>query len=417
MKNVPTTTPPPSILIVDDNRENLRLLTSVLTQRGYTVRAALDGHLALASVQAKLPDLIMLDIMMPEMDGYQVCAQLKENERTRNIPVIFISATGQVLDKVKAFSVGGVDYITKPFQTAEMLARVETHLALRAMQKQIEEKNAQLAQVNAKLTCVNNELSHEIIERTQAEAELRQRTMELEARNEELDAFAHTVAHDLKTPLTWVIGYADLLMTNHAKLSNEEMHDWLDEIAKSGRKMNSIIEELLLLSSVRKIEEIEIHLLDMTNIVDQVLDRLAPMIEEYQAEIILPKTWPGALGYGLWIEEVWTNYLSNALKYGGQPPRVELGADPSPMSPPPAGETQGEQVRFWIRDNGPGIPPEDQARLFTLFTRLDQVRAKGHGLGLSIVRRIVEKLGGEIGMESQPGQGSTFIFTLPGVGQ
>ncbi|MCP4539702.1 MAG: hybrid sensor histidine kinase/response regulator [Chloroflexi bacterium] len=407
MNDVPTTTLPASILIVDDNRENLRLLTSLLTKQGYAVRAAPEGRMALASVQTKLPDLILLDVMMPEMDGYQICTQLKMNARTRNIPVIFISAADQVLDKVKAFSVGGVDYITKPFQMAEMLARVETHLALRAMHKQIEESNTQLARVN-------DELTREVIERTRAEEKLRQRTVELEARNEELDAFAHTVAHDLKTPLTWVIGYADLLKKEHATLSGEERHDWLGEIAKSGRKMNSIIEELLLLSSVRKMEEIKIQSLDMVSIVDQVLDRLAPMIEEYQAEIILPKTWPRAIGYTLWIEEVWTNYLNNALKYGGQPPRVELGATIQPFTAALVNseEERGKHVRFWIRDNGSGISPKDQARLFTLFTRLDQVRAKGHGLGLSIVQRIVEKLDGKVGVESEMGQGSTFWFTL-----
>jgi len=110
------------------------------------------------------------------------------------------------------------------------------------------------------------------------------------------------------------------------------------------------------------------------------------------------------LGHAEWIVEVWANYLSNSIKYGGQPPRVKLGAEVQPNG----------MVRFWVRDNGPGLSPEEQARLFTPFTRLDQVRAKGHGLGLSIVRRIVEKLGGQVGVESQIGQGSSFFFTLPG---
>jgi two-component system sensor histidine kinase/response regulator len=124
------------------------------------------------------------------------------------------------------------------------------------------------------------------------------------------------------------------------------------------------------------------------------------------------------VGHGPWIEEVWANYISNALKYGGSPPRIELGADPPPPSPP-SGGTEGEarMVRFWVRDNGPGLTPEEQARLFTPFTRLEQVRAKGHGLGLSIVRRIVEKLGGQVGVESEVGQSSTFSFTLPAVDQ
>jgi two-component system sensor histidine kinase/response regulator len=141
----------------------------------------------------------------------------------------------------------------------------------------------------------------------------------------------------------------------------------------------------------------------MASIVAEAQQRLAHMIEEHQAEIILPDTWPVALGHGPWVEEVWVNYLNNAIKYGGQPPHVELGATKQPDG----------MVRFWVRDNGPGLRPEEQARLFTPFTRLDQVRTKGHGLGLSIVGRIVEKLGGQVGVESEVGRGSVFTFTLP----
>ena len=127
-------------------------------------------------------------------------------------------------------------------------------------------------------------------------------------------------------------------------------------------------------------------------------------IAERQAEIIIPDEWPRALGYEPWVEEVWANYISNALKYGGHPLRVELGADVEPDG----------MVRFWVRDNGDGIAEEERARLFTPFTRLDKNSdRKGHGLGLSIVKRIVEKLGGRVVVESEAGQGSTFSFTLP----
>jgi signal transduction histidine kinase len=132
------------------------------------------------------------------------------------------------------------------------------------------------------------------------------------------------------------------------------------------------------------------------------------MIGRFRAEVALPDTWPVALGYGPWIEQVWVNYLSNAIKYGGEPPRVELGADVSGY----AGPSQG-RVRFWVRDNGPGLGEEEIGSLFVPFTRLDQARAQGHGLGLSIVRRIVEKLGGGVGVESEPGEGSLFYFALP----
>jgi PleD family two-component response regulator len=140
-----------SILVVDDTQANLRFLTATLTRRGYIVRPALDGQLAIASAQAEPPDLILLDIMMPNMDGYQVCEALKADARTRDIPVIFLSALGQATDKVRAFEVGGVDYITKPFQVEEVMARVATHLALSTLQKQLEKTNEELAQRNAAL--------------------------------------------------------------------------------------------------------------------------------------------------------------------------------------------------------------------------------------------------------------------------
>jgi signal transduction histidine kinase len=251
-------------------------------------------------------------------------------------------------------------------------------------------------------------------ERKRAEEALRQRTTELEIRNEELDAFAHTVAHDLKSPLAHILGFAQALEQDCTTLSDEELCRYLNIITQSGNKMSSIIDALLLLSSVRKMDEVDSRPVDMGSIVNEACQRLAPMIKEYQAELILPDSWPVVLGYGPWVEEVWVNYISNALKYGGRPPRVELGADAPPASPPPVGTEGGETIRFWVRDNGPGIPPKDQARLFTPFTRLGQVRAKGHGLGLSIVRRIVEKLGGQVSIESRIGQGSTFSFTLQG---
>jgi PAS domain S-box-containing protein len=246
----------------------------------------------------------------------------------------------------------------------------------------------------------------DITQRKQAEEALRQYTLELQARNEELDAFAHTVAHDLKNPLGRIVGFAELLEEDYAKLPDEELRHYLHMIAQNGRKMSNIIDELLLLSSVRQTEEAEMKPLDMARIVSEAQGRLADLIEKHQAEIILPESWPLALGHASWVEEVWVNYLSNAIQYGGQPPRIELGA---------TGQADGN-VRFWVRDNGAGFKPEERTHLFTPFTQLAPVRAEGHGLGLSIVRRIVERLGGQVGVESQIGQGSIFTFTLPAAG-
>jgi signal transduction histidine kinase len=348
----------------------------MLGQQGYEVRPIPNGKMALTAIEAAPPDLILLDIKMPELDGYELCKQLKAAEATRDIPIIFISALDEVLDKVKAFGAGGLDYITKPFQFEEVLARVETHLTLHHLQQQLQAANAELLSANTAL----------------------------KAANAELDTFAHTVAHDLQNPLGLIIGYSDYLIENFSETEPDQLLKILQTIRKTGQKMSNITEELLLLASVRK-GSLKLEPLNMAEIVEQVQQRLAFMIQEYQAEILLPESWPVAQGYAPWIEEVWANYLSNGLKYGGRPPHLELGAS-----------LQEERlIRFWIRDNGSGLTPEAQAQLFTQFTRLDATRATGHGLGLSIVKRIVEKLGGQVRVESTgvPGEGSVFSFTLP----
>jgi signal transduction histidine kinase len=244
----------------------------------------------------------------------------------------------------------------------------------------------------------------EVDQTERLEERVRERTAELQARNEELAAYDHTVAHDLKNPLGLVIGYAQLMEDDYATLSDEEIRNYLHTIMQSGQKMSSIIDELLLLAGLRDMKA-EMKPLDMIEIVAEARQRLIAMIDESHAEIILPDVWPAASGYGPWVEEVWVNYLSNAIKYGGQPPKLELGAR----------QQSDGLVRFWVHDNGPGIPPEKQPGLFSRFVRLDPERAKGHGLGLSIVQRIVERLGGHVDVESELGQGSTFAFSLRAV--
>ncbi|MBN1178511.1 MAG: PAS domain-containing sensor histidine kinase [Anaerolineae bacterium] len=240
-------------------------------------------------------------------------------------------------------------------------------------------------------------------ERRGAEEALHRYADELAARNEELDAFAHTVAHDLKGPLSLAMGYSELLLFSDETLSAESQHLALEHVNRSMHKMTNIIDELLLLATVRK-EDVRLDTLDMKSIVAGAMGRVTHLLEQRHARIVLPKGWAAALGHAAWVEEAWVNYLSNAIKYGGDPPHIELGSD-----------VGAGTVRFWVRDNGPGLSPDEQALLFVPFTRLDRVRAKGHGLGLSIVRRIVERLGGQVGVDSQKGAGSTFWFTLPAV--
>ncbi|MEM7017620.1 MAG: HAMP domain-containing sensor histidine kinase [Pseudomonadota bacterium] len=218
--------------------------------------------------------------------------------------------------------------------------------------------------------------------------------------NQELEAFARTVAHDLKNPVAGIVGYASLLREDFADFSPAEVMDLLQRIQQQGEHTSKIVDAILMLSRTRR-ADVELQPIDMMQTIANVLERLSSEVSAKEAIIHYPKQWPKAVGYAPWVEEIWFNYINNALKYGGEPPKLILGA-----------AFEGEQVRFWVDDNGAGLTQEEQARLFTEFTRLNNGAIEGHGLGLSIVQRIAHKLGGQVGVESTVGCGSRFYFTL-----
>jgi two-component system, sensor histidine kinase and response regulator len=382
MNNIKAEKLPARILVVDDNRLNRFKLVRVLHELGHDAAEAENGREALAILQQETFNLMLLDIIMPEMDGFQVLEQMKNENTMLDLPVIVISAQGELDYAVRCIEMGAEDYLTKPFNTVLLTARINAALEKKRLRDQ---EQAYLRQLQ--------------IERQR----LQQYTQELQARNEDLDAFAHTVAHDLKNPLGMIVGYAGLLEFRYGGKMDPSSQEQLQHIQKAGMKMASIIEALLLLAGIRN-QSVELVPLDMAELLHEVKHRLSLLIEESGAEIRLPENWPTAVGYPHWVEEIWANYLSNAIKYGGRPPQIEIGATPLPDN----------TIRFWIRDNGQGIADIDIDRIFSPFIRLNQANVEGHGLGLSIVRRIIEKLGGSVGVESAVGAGSTFSFTLPG---
>jgi signal transduction histidine kinase len=360
-----------TLLIVDDMPDHVKALLEFFKLKGFKVLVAEDGEEAIQMTEHAHPSLILLDVIMPDMDGFEVCQRLKSVDKTWEIPVLFMSALADTVDKLKGFELGAADYITKPFQHEEVLARVNTHLNLRKLQRQLQTQNQQL-----------------------------------QKRNMELDAFAHTVAHDLKNPLSGVMALSDTLINSCSigTLPDANFINRLQLVKQGGQQAVNIIDALLLLAGVSRSGNFTYHPLDMFRIVTKVIQqRLAFLIERYQGTIDLPENWPVVQSYELWIEEVWINYLSNGLKYGGKPPHLELGATVQ----------NNGMIRFWVRDNGLGLTEDEQEQLFTPFTRLHIKRMEGHGLGLSIVQQIVEKLGGQVGVESTKGQGSLFYFTLP----
>jgi signal transduction histidine kinase len=360
------------VLVVDDDRRVLRTFARNLTLAGYEVLTAGGGEEALDIYHRHKPAIVLLDVRMPPPDGFAVLQAIRE--QSPNAEVILVTGHGDMGMAVDALRAGASDFITKPIEP-EILSSAMHNAHERLMLKR---------------------------ELQQARQELEQYAADLETRNRELDLFASTVAHDLKSPLGLIVGFTELLMKNLSTLTEEEVQQELASIARAGRKMSDIVEELLFMARVRRLNDVPFSPLDMSCILSEAMSRLTHHIDEHEAQFVLPTTWPVVRSYAPWIEEVWYNYISNAIKYGGRPPHIELGATVEP-----------EYVRFWIQDNGPGVSPEIQEHLFLPFMESSRRGKSGHGLGLSIVGQIVHKLRGEVGVESEVGAGSRFWFSLP----
>ena len=219
----------------------------------------------------------------------------------------------------------------------------------------------------------------------------------------DLDAFAHMVAHDIKNPVGTIVTAASLFYTEYDRLPREELKQLAEVFRRAGAKAETIISNLLVLAGVQKVQSLDASPLDMQKITSEALRQLEDPIARSGANINLPDTWPTALGNKSWVEQVWVNYLSNAIKYGGRPPEITLGAD----------RPKDGMVRFWVEDNGAGLDEIEAQRIFEPFTRLTEMHITGYGVGLSIVKRIVERLGGEVGADCEIGEGCQFYFTLP----
>lgn len=359
---VPGGEPAEKILVIDDKPDNLRLLMRVLTEAGYTTLIAKNGESGLEKAALAKPELILLDIMMPGDDGFTICRKLKDHPETQRIPVIFMSALADIESKLKGFAAGAEDYIAKPFQQEEVLARVRTHLRLFRLQR------------------------------------------DLTRRNHELDAFTRMVAHDLKNPLSSILFFSEELQHfAPGQTWTEEQQQEIRQIHVAADKMHGLIHALLTYARIGK-DAMHPGPLDSAAVVRQIWNiRLRGLRDERGGRLELPAEWPVVEGHLSWVEEIWANLLSNALKYGGEDPLIQVAIVHEPL----------DQVRFMVRDHGLGLTPEMMDRLFQPFTRFHKEHAEGHGLGLSIVQELVTRSGGVLEVESTPGEGSEFRFTLP----
>lgn len=429
MNNHQSGMPLGNILVVDDTAENLRLLSTMLTQSGYAPRCVINGKMALRACNSNPPDLILLDIMMPEMNGYEVCQHLKLEAKTREIPVIFISAKDEVFDKVNAFAVGGVDYISKPFQFEEVLARIESHLSLRNLQKQLKEQNVLLQEeitsrlavektlqeknlilqqeistrraVEKALQEQNLVLQQEISNRQRAESALLKSNQELARSNAELEQFAYVASHDLQAPLATIASYAQLLEKRYKDQLDSKASKFIDNIVHGCTRMQTLIDDLLEYSRVGRSRK-PFQLTDCNQAVEQALANLQGAIRETQAVVTYSEL-PSVMGDISQLVQLFQNLVGNSIKYRHDaPPVVHITAC-----------KQEKDWLFSVSDNGIGIATQHQARIFQIFQRLHtQKEYSGTGIGLAICQKIVERHGGYIWVESKPGQGSTFYFTV-----
>ncbi|MEM9541905.1 MAG: response regulator [Cyanobacteria bacterium P01_E01_bin.42] len=440
-----------NIVIVDDNPNNLRLLASLLNRSGYKVRPVSTGKLALSTSKINPPDLILLDINMPEMDGYEVCQALKNDALTSDIPVIFISALNESFSRIKGFEVGGVDYITKPFEFREVLVRVSTHIQLYKFQKKLQEvnslqsqklieKNQQLQQTNHELENLNQVLNSKI-------AELQQTQLQL-VQSEKMSVLGQLVAgiaHEINNPLGFLQGNLKhgkeylIHLTKHLELYQNELQNPSSEILDHAEdiEIDYLLEDFpRLFSSMdrgvmrlyeicdslrifsRKDNETRIDF-DIHQGIDSTLtilkyrlkeDRESSEIKVIQKYGIIPiiKCFPGQLN------QVFMNVLANSIDALAEKKRGELKQITIATEiVNDLGANADKAIQIRISDNGTGIPDDIRKQIFEFLFTTKEV-GKGTGLGLALSKQIIEdKHGGKISCQSEVGRGTEFIISLP----
>jgi two-component system sensor histidine kinase/response regulator len=375
------------ILIVDDLPNNLRLLSEMLEKEGYKVRKATNGQRGIQAAEATPPDLILLDIMMPEMNGYEVARYLKQSEQLQQIPIIFLSALNETIDKVMAFNIGGVDYITKPFQVEEVLVRVRTQLTLCQQKQQLEQQNHRLQQ--------------EIQERKKVEAALR--------------VYIHAVSHDLRNPVAGMVMVLNSLLEQHSAPEQGEIpvtQSMIERMASSCDRQLNLINSLVETSD-SSLQTIQLNLesISLYQFTQKIKAEWQPILKKNQVDLNLQVSdeLPRIQGDAHQLWRVYDNLISNGIKYNPPGLTLTLSAElVSSENQPP------EWIKCTVADDGVGIDPAEAPGLFQLYQRGQNVgKIKGLGLGLYLCRQIIQAHGGEIGVQTEPNQGACFWFTLP----
>jgi two-component system, sensor histidine kinase and response regulator len=414
------------ILVVDDTPDNLRLLSDLLTNNGYKVRNVTNGKMALDAAQLKPPDLILLDIMMPGIDGYEVCRQLKLKKETSHIPIIFLSAKNEVEDKIQGFGLGGVDYITKPYQPAEVLARVQNQLRISDLQKKLRKQNQKLQQeihdrvlAEEQLKLLNQKLE-KIVEA---------RTLQIQTQNQELlflkeqlqkklekehslsdlkSELITTISHQFRTPLTVISTSSDLIKRKLMKVELTGCERYFQRINDSVQKITFMLEDTLTLAKASS-EELQLNIIpiNLTQLCQSLIESWHIPDNSYKLSFLLVGKASNTIkGDANLIQKMLSHLVANAIGFSPNGGNIVLEL---------TYEAQNAIVR--ITDEGIGIPPQEQTKVFERFYRASNANSvpgtPGAGLGLAVVQWIVQQHHGTITIESILNKGTTVTLSLP----
>lgn len=368
-----------TVLVVDDNPTNLQVLLESLRQTGFKILVARSGESAIQQAEYGKPDVILLDVMMPGMDGFETCRRLKTREALKDVPVIFMTALTETSDKIKGFQAGGVDYITKPLHHEEVLARVATHLTMRRMQQQLQEQHLLLQEKHAQLQAINASK----------------------------DKFFSIISHDLRSPLSAVLTGLRMLTDSKNDLSGDEQQEIIHDARDTTERLYALLENLLAWARIQRgVMELTPRPLDMRPLLEQNARLFAANAAQKRIAIRQTVTEP-ILIYAdrAMVDAVIRNLLSNALKFTEAQGTITISAS-----------QRDAAVEVAIADTGVGMSAETLAKLFRLDVRYDQpgtAGEKGTGLGLNVCKEFVEKNNGTISVESVPGTGTMFCLRFP----
>lgn len=383
-----------SILIVDDNPRNLQLMSTILKEKGFKLYVTNSGENALLFLQKTLPDLILLDIMMPGLSGFEVCKRIKQDEKLKDIPVIFLTAKNDVEDVVEGFEAGAVDYVTKPFNTKEVFVRISTHLQLKKAKEMLIEKNSEMKALNATLS--------------DSKAIIEEDARRLEKLNAEKNKFFSIISHDLRGPLSGLIGLSEIIFKEADTISKEDLKEYAGMLFDSSKQVFNLLENLLEWSKMQmNVVSFNPEQIRLRPLLENTEELLNQEVQKKNHHLTLDC--PDELDIFAdrnMLKSVIRNMIGNAIKY--TPPGGEIVVT--------ANKSDNGETEIIFKDNGIGMDETQLQSLFKIDNKTSRPGTEGEsstGLGLFLCKDFIQKHNGNIKVKSTAGDGTTFFIGFP----